>query len=275
MTKTWFITGANRGFGREFARAALARGDRVAATSRNLDGLTDLAEDFGDALLPLELDVTDRNGVNAAVGAAVDHFGRVDVVVNNAGYGLFGMVEEITEQQLRDQLEVNLFGVLYVTQAFLPVLRGQGGGHIIQISTIGGITTFPNLGGYHASKWAVEGMTEALAQEVADFGIKVTLVEPGAFKTDWSGNSAVRAAGQQQYDSVRARMAERSKKLPANFNGNPAGVGPAILQIVDADDPPLRVLFGLMPTVVVPGVYEQRLKLWKQWESVSLLANGN
>lgn len=111
MTKTWFITGANRGFGREFARAALARGDRVAATSRNLDGLTDLAEDFGDALLPLELDVTDRNGVNAAVGAAVDHFGRVDVVVNNAGYGLFGMVEEITEQQLRDQLEVNLFGV--------------------------------------------------------------------------------------------------------------------------------------------------------------------
>lgn len=275
MTKTWFITGANRGFGREFARAALARGDRVAATSRNLDGLTDLAEDFGDALLPLELDVTDRNGVNAAVGAAVDHFGRVDVVVNNAGYGLFGMVEEITEQQLRDQLEVNLFGVLYVTQAFLPVLRGQGGGHIIQISTIGGITTFPNLGGYHASKWAVEGMTEALAQEVADFGIKVTLVEPGAFKTDWSGNSAVRAAGQQQYDSVRARMAERSKKLPANFNGNPAGVGPAILEIVDADDPPLRVLFGLMPTVVVPGVYEQRLKLWKQWESVSLLANGN
>lgn len=178
-------------------------------------------------------------------------------------------------RELRDQLEVNLFGVFHVTQAFLPVLRGQGGGHIIQISTIGGITTFPSLGGYHASKWAVEGMTEALAQEVADFGIKVTLVEPGAFKTDWSGSSAVRAAGQQQYDSVRAKMAERSKKLPANFNGNPAGVGPAILQIVDADDPPLRVLFGLMPTVVIPGVYEQRLKLWKQWESVSLLANGN
>ncbi|MET8763550.1 SDR family NAD(P)-dependent oxidoreductase [Lentzea sp. NPDC004782] len=193
MTKIWFITGAGRGFGKEFARAALGRGDKVAATARKLGDVDDLVEEFGDAVLPLQLDVTDRAGVFAAAEQAGVHFGRLDVVVNNAGYGLFGAIEEITEQQLRDQLEVNLFGVLHVTQAVLPLLRKQGSGHIVQISTVGGVAAFPNLGGYHASKWALEGLSESLAQEVAPFGIKVTLVEPGGFATDWSGSSAVRA----------------------------------------------------------------------------------
>lgn len=184
MSKVWFITGTSKGFGREFARAALGRGDKVAATARNTDTLAELVAQYGDAVLPLPLDVTDRDAVIAAVQATREHFGKIDVVINNAGYGLFGTVEEITEQQLRDQLETNLFGVLHVTQAVLPILREQGSGHIIQISTVGGVAAFPNLGGYHASKWALEGLTESLAQEISGFGIKVTLVEPGAFGTD-------------------------------------------------------------------------------------------
>src|SRR6266702_3380316 len=191
MSEVWFITGASKGFGREFVLAALERGDKVAATARNTDTLSDLVEQYGDAVLPVELDVTNRDQVFAAVKSAHETFGRIDVVINNAGYGLFGTVEEITEQQLRDQLETNLFGVFHVTQAVLPILREQRAGHIIQISTMGGIVAFPTLGAYHASKWALEGMTDALAQEVASLGIKVTLVEPGGFATDWSGASAI------------------------------------------------------------------------------------
>jgi NAD(P)-dependent dehydrogenase (short-subunit alcohol dehydrogenase family) len=274
MPKTWFITGANRGFGREFATSALMRGDNVAATSRNLAALDDLVAKFGDSILPLHLDVTNREEAFAAVKDAVDRFGRLDVVVNNAGYGLFGAVEEISEQQLRDQLEVNLFGVLHVTQAVLPILRKQGAGHIVQISTIGGVAAFPSLGGYHASKWALEGMTESLAQEVAPFGIKVTLIEPGGFATDWGGSSAVHASPIQAYDAMRAAMAERSKNAPPGMIGDPEAAGKAILRVVDAEQPPLRVFFGTMPTQMVPRLYEQRLKTWKDWEHVSVAANG-
>src|SRR3954447_22036471 len=189
MSTVWFVTGASKGFGREFVLAALERGDKVAATARNTDTLSDLAEQYGDAVLPVELDVTNPDQVFAAVKSARETFGRIDVVINNAGYGLFGTVEEITEQQLRDQLETNLFGVFHVTQAVLPILREQHAGHIIQISTMGGIVAFPTLGACHASKWALEGMTDALSQEVAGFGIKVTLVEPGGFATDRRGGS--------------------------------------------------------------------------------------
>jgi NAD(P)-dependent dehydrogenase (short-subunit alcohol dehydrogenase family) len=275
MSKTWFITGAGRGFGKEFAQAALSRGDRVAATVRKLGDLDDLVDTFGDAVLPLELDVTDRARVFEAVEQAKARFGRLDVVVNNAGYGLFGAVEEISEQQLRDQLEVNLFGVLHVTQAVLPVLRTQGDGHIVQISTIGGVAAFPSLGGYHASKWALEGLSESLAQEVAPFGIKVTLVEPGGFATDWSGSSAVHAEPQAQYDPLRQAMAERVRTTPPELTGDPTAAGPALLEIVDAEQPPLRVFFGIMPTMIVPGLYQSRLDTWEQWKHVALTANGH
>jgi len=274
MSKIWFITGAGRGFGREFTKAALSRGDKVAATVRKASALDDLVSEHGDALLPLELDVTDRAAVVAAVTRAHDTFGRLDVVVNNAGYGLFGAVEEITDEQLRDQLEVNLFGVLHVTQAVLPVLRAQAAGHIVQISTIGGQAAFPNLGGYHASKWALEGLTESLAQEVAGFGIKVTLVEPGSYGTDWAGSSAVNAAPQAQYDDLRAAMAERRAKTPPGMTGDPAAAGPALLRIVDAEQPPLRVLFGTAPTMILPQILKQRLDTWEQWKELSVEANG-
>lgn len=191
--KVWFITGTSRGFGREWAIAALERGDKVAATARDTSTLDDLSEKFGDALLPIELDVTDRAADFAAVERAHDHFGRLDVVVNNAGYGQFGFIEELSEAEARDQIETNVFGALWITQAALPFLRAQRSGHIVQVSSIGGITAFQNVGIYHASKWALEGFSQALAQEVESFGIHVTLVEPGGFSTDWAGSSAKRA----------------------------------------------------------------------------------
>ena len=273
MSKTWFITGAGRGFGKEFAKSALGRGDRVAATARNTAALDDLVQQYGDAVLPLQLDVTDREGVFAAVAAAKERFGRLDVVVNNAGYGMFGAVEELTEQQVRDQFEVNLFGVLHVTQAVLPILREQGEGRIIQISTVGGVTAFPNLGAYHASKWALEGLTETLAQEVGQFGIKVTLVEPGGFDTDWGGSSAVHAEPQPQYEGLRTALAEQQANSDAI--GDATATGPAILKVADAEEPPLRVFFGTFPTQFVPHVYQQRLETWKQWEQLSIEANGH
>ena len=211
MARTWFITGASRGFGREWTIAALERGDSVAATARDTSTLDDLAGRFGDAILPLKLDVTDRDAVVAAVKDAHDRFGRLDVVVNNAGYGQFGMVEEISEQEAREQIETNVFGALWVTQAALPYLREQGSGHILQVSSIGGISAFPNIGIYNASKWALEAFSQALAAEVADFGIKVTIIEPGAYSTDWGGASARHAAADPAYDAFREKAAEQRK----------------------------------------------------------------
>ncbi len=271
MSKVWFVTGASKGFGREFALAALGRGDRVAATARDPRALDDLVERFGDLVLPLRLDVTGRDQVFAAVAAAHDRFGRLDVVINNAGYGLFGTIEEITEQQLRDQLETNLFGAFHVTQAVLPILRGQGSGHIVQISTIGGVAAFPNLGGYHASKWALEGLSEALANEVAGFGIRVTLVEPGGFATDWASTSATFAEPQPQYAGLHDAMAEQS----AGFaSPEPVGFGSAILKIVDAEKAPLRVFFGEQPLQIARHLYQQRLAEWEDWSAVAREAEG-
>jgi NAD(P)-dependent dehydrogenase (short-subunit alcohol dehydrogenase family) len=271
MSKVWFVTGASKGFGRAFVLAALGRGDKVAATARNTDTLTDLVEKYGDDVLPLQLDVTDRDQVFAAVKNAHDTFGRLDVVINNAGYGLFGTVEEITEQQLRDQLETNLFGVLSVTQAVLPILREQGSGHIIQISTIGGVAAFPGLGGYHASKWALEGLTESLAQEVAGFGIKVTLIEPGGFDTDWNGASATTADALPEYAPLHDAMAQNMAGAP---QPKPVGFGSAILKVVDAEKAPLRVFFGERPTQIAPHIYQQRLAEWAEWAPVSREAEG-
>src|SRR3954466_1551299 len=165
MSKTWFITGTSRGFGREWAEAALERGDRVAATARDVSSLDDLAARHGDNVLTVALDVTDRQAVLSALARAYEHFGRLDVIVNNAGYGQFGMIEEISEQEAREQFETNLFGALWVTQGALPYLRDSGGGNIIQVSSIGGVSAFANIGIYNASKWALQGLTQALPHE--------------------------------------------------------------------------------------------------------------
>ncbi len=272
--KTWFITGTSRGFGREWAEAALERGDRVAATARNVDSLDDLVEKHGDAVLPIALDVTDREADVAAVRRAHEHFGRLDVVVNNAGYGHFGFIEEITEDEARAQIETNLFGALWVTQAALPFLREQGSGHIVQVSSIGGISAFPLVGIYHASKWALEGFSQSLAQEVADFGIHVTLVEPGGFSTDWAGDSAARSEPLAAYDELR-RKTEESRASRNATPGDPHASAAAILDVVDADEPPLRVFFGTAPLGIATADYEKRLETWKAWNHVSEKAQGD
>ena len=269
--KTWFITGTSRGFGREWTKAALERGDRVAAAARDASTLDDLKAEHGDALLALTLDVTDREAAFGAVKRAHDHLGRLDVVVNNAGYGHFGMVEEITEPEARAQIETNLFGALWVTQAALPLLRQQGGGHIIQVSSIGGISAFAGVGIYHASKWALEGISQALAQEVEEFGIKVTLVEPGGFSTDWAGPSSKRSEPLEAYDALRGRQEQwRAGRVP----GDPASSAVAIMRVVDADPPPLRVFFGTAPLSIAEADYASRLETWREWQPVSELAQG-
>ncbi len=272
--KTWFITGTSRGFGREWAIAALDRGDRVAATARDVTTLDDLAATYGDALLPLTLDVTDRAADFAAVKTAHDHFGGLDVVVNNAGYGQFGAIEEISENEARAQIETNLFGALWITQAALPYLRAQGSGHIVQVSSIGGISAFPNVGMYHASKWALEGMSQAMAAEVAGFGVHVTLVEPAGYSTDWSGPSARHATALPAYDGIR-EQANRLRAARQTSPGDPLATRAAILQVVDADEPPLRVFFGDGPLAVATADYEQRLATWRAWEPLSVAAHGS
>jgi NAD(P)-dependent dehydrogenase (short-subunit alcohol dehydrogenase family) len=274
MAKVWFITGTSKGFGRIWAEAALARGDQVVATARSVDAIAGLADAHGESVLTLPLDVTDRPAVDAAIAAAHERFGRLDVVVNNAGYGLFGAIEEVSEEQARAQMETNLFGALWVTKAALPILREQGSGHIIQVSSIGGVQAFPTIGLYHASKWALEGFSQSLAQEVAGLGIIVTIVEPTGYSTDWSGPSAVQADHIAAYDPVREQLQARFAAVP-NRRGDPQATGPAILELVDAEQPPLRVFFGDGPLGVIREEYARRIATWEQWADFSVRAHGN
>lgn len=271
MSKTWFITGASKGFGREWTEAALERGDKVAGTARKLDTLDDLVENHGDTFLPIQLDVTDRDDDFAAVQKAAEHFGELDVVINNAGYGHFGMIEELTEEEIRSQVETNLFGALWVTQAALPIMREQGSGHIIQVSSIGGISAFPTVGAYHASKWALEGFSQSLSQEVAGFGINVTLIEPGGYSTDWSGPSAAHSEENPAYADVREAARNR---FSASNPGDPTATRDAILKVVDAEEPPLRIFFGDAPIEIATKDYESRLATWNEWQPVSAEAQG-
>ena len=271
--KTWFITGTSRGFGREWAIAALDRGDQVAATARDIASLDDLVAKYGEAIVPIRLDVTDRDADFAAVKLARDYFGRLDVIVNNAGYGQFGMVEEISEAEIRAQLETNLLGALWVTQAALPYLREQGSGHVVQVSSIGGISAFMNTGAYHASKWALEGLSQSLAAEVAGFGIKVTLIEPTGYATDWAGSSAKHATPLPAYEPVREQAAQaRARRFTP---GDPGATRDAVLRLVDSPNPPLRLFLGEAPLGIVTADYESRLATWRQWQPVAATAQGN
>jgi NAD(P)-dependent dehydrogenase (short-subunit alcohol dehydrogenase family) len=193
--------------------------------------------------------------------------------VNNAGYGQFGFIEELSESEARDQIETNVFGALWITQAALPYLRAQRSGHIIQVSSIGGIIAFPNVGAYHASKWALEGFSQALAQEVGPLGVHVTLIEPGGFATDWSGPSAKRAAPLPDYAEVHAE-AERIRSQRMSKPGDPKASASAVLKIVDAENPPLRVFFGELPLQLAKADYENRLATWEQWQPVAVEAQG-
>ncbi|MFI7468222.1 SDR family NAD(P)-dependent oxidoreductase [Nonomuraea sp. NPDC049646] len=276
MQKVWFVTGSSRGLGRAFVAAALSRGDRVAATARSTASLKELADVHGDAVLPLELDVTDRAAVFDSVRRAKEHFGRLDVIVNNAGYAQVGAVEELTEQELRDQLETNLFGAVWVVQAALPYLREQRSGHIIQLSSAAGVIAMPLGGAYHASKWALEGLNEALAGEVAEFGVKVTIVEPGGFATRNGNNPDPLANGHlattdPAYDGLRQRLGAMAGKMPA---GDPAAAAQALLKLVDSANPPVRVLFGKGFYPLIQQAYADRLRTWADWQDLAIEAHG-
>ena len=266
--RTWLITGAAAGLGREWTEAALERGDNVAAAVRGeVDRLAPLVERHGDRVLPLLLDVTDRDRAFAAVRETAERFGSLDIVINNAGYGHFGMVEELSEAEVRAQMETNFFGALWITQAALPIMRGQRSGHILQNTSEGGVIAYPGLGAYHASKWALEGLTQSLAQEAAGFGIKVTLIEPGPYGTGWleAGRHSDPNPG---YDAVRA-------SVPTDWDvGDSRATRDAILTVVDADEPPLRIFLGRAPLATVTRDYESRLATWNQWQPVSVAAFG-
>jgi NAD(P)-dependent dehydrogenase (short-subunit alcohol dehydrogenase family) len=243
---------------------------RVAATARDVTALDELVTEFGARVLPLALDVTDRAEAFATVEQAHQRFGRLDVVVNNAGYGHFGAVEELSESDLRGQLETNLFGAVWVTQAALPILREQRAGPG-QISSIGGVGAFANLGAYHASKWALEAISESLAAEVDRWGIKVTLVEPAGFDTDWARPSSRRSAPMPEYDFFReAAAARRGAQEP----GDPRAAADALLDIVDAPEPPLRVLLGARAFDLVSALYQRRLATWGEHRELAMRAHG-
>jgi NAD(P)-dependent dehydrogenase (short-subunit alcohol dehydrogenase family) len=273
MSKVWFITGTSKGFGQVWAQAALERGDRVAATARNVESLSALVEQYGDAVLPLALDVTDRAAIGAAVEATVAEFGRIDIAINNAGYGLFGMIEEISEAEARAQLETNLFGALWVTQAVLPTMREQRSGNILQVSSIGGVNAFAGLGLYHASKWALEGFSQSLAAEVKDFGIHVTLIEPSGYSTDWGGPSSVHATALPAYAETREQMAEW-RKSRSMTPGDPDATDAAIFAVVDAEEPPLRLFLGDAGLPMTRAEYERRLAEWEAWNHIAVAAQG-
>jgi len=270
--KVWLITGASRGFGRIWAEAALERGDLVAATSRKLSDVADLRERFGDSVLPLTLDVTNTEQVNQAVTAAHAHFGRLDVVLNNAGYSLVGTVEEVREDDVLALFNTNLVGTLRVIQAALPILRKQGSGHIVGVSSVLGLVGIPLLGLYSSSKWAFESVHEALAAEVKPFGIKVTILEPGAYATEFGSAASVKVSvGLEPYAPLRQQIVSMITNMD---QGDPSATPDAIFAVVDAEAPPLRFFVGSTGLPRVREAYKARLALWEEWAELSNSAQG-
>lgn len=270
--KIWFITGCSRGFGRIWAEDALKRGDKVVATARALSDVSPLADQFGDSVLPLALDVTKREQVSDVIAKAHAHFGRLDVIVNNAGYALFGAVEETSEAEVRAEFDTNVFGPLAVIQAALPFLRAQGNGHIIGVSSVAGIGAYPMLGFYNASKWAFEALHDSLSQEVAQFGIKVTLLEPNAYATDFASQSSMKiSTGLEPYADMRAQMLASGSHTEF---GDPAATSAAVFKVVDSAQPPLRLFLGSQGLPTARGIYAERLATWEAWEADSNAAQG-
>jgi NADP-dependent 3-hydroxy acid dehydrogenase YdfG len=272
MAKVWFITGASRGFGRVWAEAALERGDKVAATARALGSIADLQEKYRANVLTLELDVTKADQVKTAVAQAHAHFGRLDIVLNNAGYSLVGMIEEASADDVRALYETNIFGTLAVIQAILPLLRQQGGGHILGVSSGLGHVTMPAIGYYCSSKWAFEAIHESLAAEVKPFGIKVTIIEPGAYATEFGSQDSLRfAAGLEIYADFKEQFFGR---LRGAERGDPHATPEALFKVVDAEHPPLRFNLGRHNLPAIRAAYAERLATWEAWQSVSESAQG-
>lgn len=242
--RVWFITGTSTGFGRALAEEALERGDRVVATARDPEQVRDLEQEYPERARAMRLDVTDLDEARDSIEAAIGAFGQIDIVVNNAGYGLLGAVEEVSEEDMRRQVEVNLFGVLNVTRAVLPHMRERQSGHFINISSVGGFVGVPGFGIYNATKFGVEGVSEGLALEAAPLGIHVTIVEPGAFRTDWAGRSLTRAGQIEDYNETVGGAREYIESENGNQAGDPVLAARAMIAAVEADEPPLRLPLG-------------------------------
>lgn len=271
--KVWFITGASRGFGRVWTEAALARGDKVAATARRLESIADLRDKYSEQVLTLALDVTKSDQVKEAVTAAHAHFGRLDIVLNNAGYSLVGTIEEASATDIRALYETNILGPIAVIQAALPLLREQGYGHILGTSSNLGHVTMPVIGYYCSSKWAFEAIHESLAAEVAPFGIQVTIIEPGAYATEFGSQESLKfAQGMEVYTDFKATFFTNSLKNIER--GDPAATSEALFKMIDAERPPLRFNLGSHNLSDTRQAYAQRLAIWEAWDEISSAAQG-
>ncbi|AWV73880.1 MULTISPECIES: SDR family oxidoreductase [Bacteria] len=265
-TRVWFITGASSGLGYEFTKKVLESGDKVVGVARNIEKLNELKYQFEGMLLPLSLDVTDRSAVFTTVETAIKHFGRIDIVINNAGNMVLGMIEEFSEDEVRSQMETNFYGAIWICQAAMPYLRTQGSGHIIQISSIGGLITGPMSGIYSASKFALEGFSEALAQEAAHFGVKVSIVEPGGYWTNLYLKMSFTTQN-KEYDSLREKLAQQNST--ESVDSDPKLAAEAIMKLVNSENPPLRLILGSLVYDLAVENAEKRISTWKEWESVS------
>ncbi|MET8827333.1 SDR family NAD(P)-dependent oxidoreductase [Streptomyces sp. NPDC004610] len=272
-TQTWLITGSSRGFGRELAVAALEAGDQVVATARRPEQQSDLVEKYGDRVLPVPLDVTDRTAAEAAVRAAVDRFGRLDVVVNNAGYADLAAIESTPEDDFRRQFETNFWGVYHVSTAALPVLRAQGGGTIVQFSSVGGrVGATPGLGSYQAAKFAVDGFTRVLAAETAPFGITCLVVEPGGFATDWAGSSMRIPEVPPEYEPTVGAMVRLLGGAVA-AQGDPTRAGEILVRVVKHPQPPTHLLLGAGAVGMAQDYARGQIEEAAAWEPVSASAD--
>ena len=272
--KVWLVTGASTGFGRELVEYLLAQGERVVATARKVDGLKELEAKCPEGALVRSMDVTDQQQVEAAVSAAVQRLGRVDLLVNNAGYGMVGAVEESGEEEFRPMFETNVFGLIRVTQAVLPQMREQGAGHIVNLSSIGGLVATPGFGLYNATKFAVEGLSEALAQEVKPLGISVTIVEPGPFRTKFLGKAGGEAKKRiSEYDSTAGKMRAYFTEQDGKQAGDPQKAVEAIVKAVESEHPPLHLLLGASTLPRVKAKIEALQKDFTEWESTTVGAD--
>jgi NAD(P)-dependent dehydrogenase (short-subunit alcohol dehydrogenase family) len=270
MRKTWFLTGSSRGLGRAIANAVLAAGDRLVATARNPRDLDDLVSAYGDRVRTVALDVTDAKAARAAIGVATSEFGRLDVVVNNAGYANINSFEDLPADDFRAQIETNFFGVVNVTRAALPVLHSQRDGHIIQISSIGGRTAAPGLSAYQSAKWAVGGFSEVLAKEVAPLGIRVTVVEPGGMRTDWAGPSMRVDEIEADYQGTVGAMTQFMRGNDDILRSDPAKVAKAILQIASESKPPVRLVMGSDAAFLARLAASERAEEDAAWHDISI-----
>jgi NAD(P)-dependent dehydrogenase (short-subunit alcohol dehydrogenase family) len=270
MAKVWFITGSSRGLGRSLTAAVLAKGDLVAATARNPSQLNDLVEQYGHNIFPVQLDVTDYKQVYKAVEDTIAHFGRIDVLVNNAGFGIIGAAEAFTDEQVRSQFETNLYAPIEITRAVLPYMRKQRSGRILQVSSVGGRITSIGLSMYQSAKWGLSGFSEALAKEVAPLGIKVTSIEPGGFRTDWGGDSMSFAAKVEGYESTvdsRGDLHKNNQFLP---KGSPDKAAKVLVALVDHPEPPVHLVLGSDAASLLKQADAVRREELEKWLPVSI-----